>query len=634
MSAIAGIFYFDGNTDSRPAVSCLVKAMSHRGPDGNSLWVKNNVGFGHCLLRSTPESFYESLPHADISSSLTITADARIDNRDDLLTKLGLNKREKMRLGDSELILETYKKWGKDCASHLMGDFAFAIWDQRQKILYCARDQLGAKSLAFVCNKRFFAFASEGEALLTLPCISSKPNEELVAHFLLPAFQDFNPRKSWLSEIDGLNAGEYLVMTPEGKPAVHEYWQLGPPQQEDSYVSELESLEAFLEIFSEAVRCRLRTAGDPAAMISGGMDSASIRAMIGRLLPEKPGKSLHTYSAIADSPDSCVESQCILSLTDELGDRAHFVSVPSFKGIITLEDVIDAAWSKPHPVDNSLLLPAMMCLAASRHNHRSLFHGASGDLTTDTPLRYIAYFLRQGHLLRAWKECRLASRNHTYMHIPGPFKILALNAWSAWSTPSLKLLRSIIRRHKSRFPLEDSIVSPEFAYKINLVERLRDQQLWATKRPESEKYSHLANGIVSGLTGFGRIAGRYGVDLRDPWADRRVLNFFQRLPMEYKIKNGWTKYIVRTAFASDLDKKVRWRRGKEHLGYYFACRVMESSHEFACSRLQGDLGALEPYINKKVLEHKLKRYQSGNDNSSTMFLYDILTLLLWMERRY
>ena len=503
-----------------------------------------------------------------------------------------------------------------------------------KKLLYCARDHLGANSLAFVCNERFFAFASESEALLSLPGISSKPNEELVAHILLPAFQDFKQKKSWLIEVDGLMAGEYLVLTPEGKPSVQKYWQLGPPDQEDSYVSETESQEAFLEIFSEAVRCRLRTAGDPAAMMSGGMDSASIRAMIGRVLPEIPGKTLHTYSAIADSPGSCIESQCIQSLTTNLGEHAHFVSVPSFKGMITLEDVINVAWSKPHPVDNSLLLPAMMCLAASRQNHRTLFHGVSGDLTTETPLRYIAHFLRRGHILRAWKECRLASRNHTYMHIPGPFKILGQNAWSAWASPSLKLFRSNMMCQKSGSPLKNSIISPEFARKINLSERLREQQLRAIKHPESHKYIHLAHGIVSGLAGYGRVAGRYGVVVRDPWADRRVLEFFQRLPMEYKVKDGWTKYIVRMAFASDLDKNVRRRRGKEHLGWNFARSVMESSREFVYSRLEGDLGALEAYINREVLEHMLKIYKSENNDSNTLFLYDILTLLLWMERRY
>ena len=135
MSGIAGILYFDGDSDAHPAVSRLVNAMSHRGPEGNNLWIKNNVGFGHCLLRSTPESFHENLPHTDISSSLTITADARIDNRNDLIAKLGLHNRDKAHLGDSELILETYKKWGKDCATQLMGDFAFAIWDQQKN--YC-----------------------------------------------------------------------------------------------------------------------------------------------------------------------------------------------------------------------------------------------------------------------------------------------------------------------------------------------------------------------------------------------------------------------------------------------------------------------------------------------------------------
>ena len=163
---------------------------------------------------------------------------------------------------------------------------------------------------------------------------------------------------------------------------------------------------------------------------------------------------------------------------------------------------------------------------------------------------------------------------------------------------------------------------------------MRAQQLRAIKHPESDKYSHLTNGIVSGLTAYGRIAGRYGMDLRDPWADRRLLEFFQRLPMEYKIKDGWTKYIVRVAFASDLDKKVVWRRGKEHLGWTFVRSVMDHTHESICSQLEGDLGMLGAYVDENILVSRLNRYKVERSDEDAMFFYDILTLKLWLERNY
>src|SRR3569832_2649330 len=134
----------------------------------------------------------------------------------------------------------------------------------------------------------------------------------------------------------------------------------------------------------------MRSLGDASAMMSGGIDSASIAAAVRRVLPEMPGKEFHSYSAFSDEPSTCPESRCIQSLTKELGSKAHFVSVPSFSGMLDAHDVAEVAWSMPHPLESSILLPEMMCFAARRGGHRVILCGASGDITMDVPNRYVA----------------------------------------------------------------------------------------------------------------------------------------------------------------------------------------------------------------------------------------------------
>ena len=382
----------------------------------------------------------------------------------------------------------------------------------------------------------------------------------------------------------------------------------------------------------------MRSAGPVAAMMSGGLDSAGIAAMVKRLLPEMPGKEFHTYSAISDHPETCVESQCIQSLTKDLGAHAHFVSVPSFQGMASVQDLIEIAWSKVHPIDNSILLPMMMCQAASRQQHRVVLNGVSGDLTMDVPNRYPAHLIRAGQWRQAWRECQGASRNNTYLRGSSPLKLWLLNAGTAYLPEKLKPLAR--RLHGQASPLAHSVIKPAFEQKLQLAERLHVQQADAVPPKFAnirQVHAGVINspilGIVLGLTGYEHMAGRYGVELRDPWADKRVVEFFVRLPLRYKVRDGWTKYLMRTAFGSDLEANVRKRLGKEHLGWHFASRLMTETAAFVSQTLGRDLDhLLGDFVDVDAVRTRYQTFQSKPDYGEQDFFYKVMTLLLWMQR--
>ena len=180
MSAIFGIINFDGRPVEETDLELMADTLVHRGPDTSDIWIKGAIGLGSRIFHSTLESFSEVLPYSDSETGLVIVADARIDNRSELGGSLGLIKQVKSGIPDSLLILNAYKKWADDCVDYLIGDFAFAIWDDHRKRLFCARDHMGIRPFIHYVSQDEFVFASEDKAVRKAPRVPTNINEERI----------------------------------------------------------------------------------------------------------------------------------------------------------------------------------------------------------------------------------------------------------------------------------------------------------------------------------------------------------------------------------------------------------------------------------------------------------------------
>jgi len=168
MSAIVGLYRRNGQPADRADLERMAESLAHRGPDAAGLWNNGPVGLGHRMLWTTPESLHEQLPLVNKSEDVVITADARIDNRDELIAALGLSEWPHGEISDSGLILCAYEQWGEGSPKRLLGDFAFAIWDGRSQTLFCTRDHFGVKPFYYHQSAQVFVFASEIKALLCI----------------------------------------------------------------------------------------------------------------------------------------------------------------------------------------------------------------------------------------------------------------------------------------------------------------------------------------------------------------------------------------------------------------------------------------------------------------------------------
>ena len=396
-------------------------------------------------------------------------------------------------------------------------------------------------------------------------------------------------------------------------------------------------------MFSEAVRCSMKTVGHPALMLSGGIDSAAIAGTFRGSLCEMPHQELNTFSAVSDEAATCAETRNIRSITEGYERYSHYICVSSSQSIITVDDLKEAAWTYAHTVGNSGLLPAMMYLAAARNGNRIMCDGIDGDLVTYVPHRYMASLMRGGAWGEAWSEACQASVNNTYLRHLSPLTIMSKSAWDAFSPSGVKLLKNRFSNMVSGRVLRGSLINRDFAASIRLAERTRDLQASRIRSSQlSDQKQHIcaltnnhmltAWEIARGTQGFDLVAGRYGVEPRHPWLDRRLVEFYLRLPLRQKVRNGWTKYIVRKAMAPTLGADVTWHTGKDHLGSRLNRLLIDRSRDEIESTLRAIEGTTAKYVDIKQVYSLLDRCNNGLDRVEFNQLYDAVTLAFWLRR--
>jgi asparagine synthase (glutamine-hydrolysing) len=185
LNAIFGLFNLDG-LPAAGHLSVMQSSLAFWGRDGAGTWSAGPFGLGCQHLAGTPQAAGERLPLSDDASGLALTAGARLDNRAELLDQLEIEEDlASESVSDAELILGAYRRWGQDCVHHLEGAWHFAVWDERQRSLFLARDHHNNTGLYYYHGPLCFAFASSKKALLALDAVPKQPNLLRVSQVLV-----------------------------------------------------------------------------------------------------------------------------------------------------------------------------------------------------------------------------------------------------------------------------------------------------------------------------------------------------------------------------------------------------------------------------------------------------------------
>ena len=682
MSGLAGTVRFTGQEASLEDVHSMAARMSHRGPDGVRSWADGPAGVVHLQLQVTPESLRETQPQVHPGSGVVLVADVRLDGREDLAHRLGLGREavasSTQGLTDPDLLMQAYLKWGGEAPEHLDGDYAFAVWDPRDRTLFAARDPFGTRTLYYHhVPGKLAAFASEAKALLALPEIPDRINEVRLAQYLSASQRDLD--RSIFESIRVLPAAHALRVS-SSEMRTWQYYEL----QAAAGLGDLQGqngVEAFRERFETAVRDRVRSAFPVGSQLSGGLDSSAITVIARDAVAEQGLGPLHTFTLTFDETPSTDERDYAQAILAQGGFEPHFVSADDLSPLGNLGEVYAT-------LDDGLVGGTQhqgwaMLLAARDVGVRVVLDGFDGDSVVehgDALLREKAddgdwaSFNRMANSLVA----RYRAADHlqdfeqimtTYEGVFGQYGWPALVNQAAYGS-RLRFLRSL--RRAAREAGVDSQDAFQRLWRRLIRSRSRnrqDRESWGLGRPkdtpsfinrqfarrvgidpepelsgadlgagrivplrEQQREMLASPHFIGALQTPAHLAASLGFDLVHPFFDRRLVELCLALPPEQSFSEGWTRYVLRKAMESDLPRSVAWRTGKA-LMTPAVSRALKLHDADRLKELVADPGWLADYIEMDTLRSYVQPGRVLTEREQTHVLW-IATSIAWLKHQW
>jgi len=550
MCGIAGIISCDAQELSQQRLHLMSAAIAYRGPDGTGSWLDNDrcAGLAHCRLSIIDLSAAGNQPmHFRRGEQVySIIHNGEIYNHVELREELKKKGYSFLSKTDTEVILAAFDLWKENCLTRFDGMFAFAIWDHKRKELFAARDRFGEKPFYYAWHGRAFLFASEMKALWAagLPRV---PNRNMLFNFLTIGYtgNPERPGETFFTNIHKLPAANWLRYRPEGNQIdITTYWAIdGRPQV--PVPSERQARQKFLELLTASVDRRLRSDVPFGTSLSGGLDSSSIAAL------SATRQSYKTFTAAFPGFDRD-EERFALQVARKLNLKPCVVHIT---GSDLVEDWEKLCRHQEEPVTSSSIYAQWRVYRlAAEQNVKVLLDGQGADEVLAGYHRYYKWYWQELFLkrkLRRSREIHHARR----LGVKEPFGLPNLFAALLPEIASVVLEKRYLLR-----ALRHRDLNPEFAR-----EHGREAYYSAPRVFDLNGALHF-NCFVHGLEELLRYADRnamaHGREVRLPFLNHELVEFLFSLPGNFKIRGGWTKWLLRTAMEPFLPHEIVWRQQK------------------------------------------------------------------------
>jgi len=635
MNRIAGVFNLDNTPIDSVGINRMINALKFDTRDEQSIWIKGDIGLVCTHIGEIPREHTDNSPSHPQNEQLMIAFDGRIDNRQELIAILGpLLVVGGARISDEEIVLAAYEKWELGSPKHLVGDFAFAIWDNINHRLICVRDHSGVKPFYYYQSRKSFVFASSPQALLASGKVPPLIHEERIADFLVNPLEGIDKTSSFYSDVFRLPPAHMLSVQARGM-TLERYWELCPTVQSELRM-DAEYLASFQELFAEAIRCRLQDTSAPASMLSGGMDSSAIVGMGRRVLAEQ-GKSLHAFAVISNTSDINRETPYIFAVVNQGNLESHRISETELHQ--EMDALVNAIELEAEPFDCLMNLNRAVYLNAQKRGISALLDGIDGDVLLSG----------SGHLTQLWRQGAYRMIIGETLKADGltaEYKMgskLFINSFLSTITPFAPVwfrnLRQPVRHNKTlRSAIQDTIIEREFAFRSRLGERFGTLD---THSPRPHSFSQMGAHKIAldhpfltvGLERYERVASAFGIEARHPFTDVRLAEFCLGLPWHLKTQRGWTKMILRRAVEPLLPAEVIWRKDKDSLMWEVNRLILKERAEYFYQITLDEQTNLKPYIDMPKLLKFWQDYLTLGDEKHAALIWSGVALGMWLRQQ-
>ncbi len=541
------------------ALRRMLEAISHRGPDDEGTWSAPDGGcfLGHKRL-SIIDLATGHQPMTNEDENLWITFNGCIYNYQDLARLLGQKGHRFRTSSDTEVVIHAYEEWGPDCVARFNGMWAFAIWDCREKTLFCSRDRLGIKPFHYAWDGKRFAFASEIKGLLAAGVVEPKVNATGLRQYL--TFQFCLDETTLFAGVERLRPGHNLLLRPGKAPQVSAYWDFSfeiDEEHDEAYF--VDQLEALLE---DAVRLRLRADVPLGAHLSGGLDSSTVVGLSRRLLGDAPIK---TFTGAFREGAAYDESR-YARLVAEANSTEYFETYPSAGDFAAcMEKII---WHMDEPAAGPGVFPQYWVSRLAAGNVKVVLGGQGGDEIFIGYARYLLAYLEEcikGAIEDTAGRGRYVTTLETIVSsLPSLEKYVPMlkDFWAQglFEEPARRYFRLMDRFSDARgflaadFPADSQRTFEEF----HAVFEGRGSAALVNRMMCFDVKAHLP----SLLHAEDRTSMAWGLESRVPLLDHRLVELMAAVPPVIKFRNGQLKGLLRQAARELVPAEVMNRKDK------------------------------------------------------------------------
>lgn len=621
MCGITGIVNLDGAPAQKDVLEAMSLSTKHRGPDDSGVYISGPVGLAHNRLSIIDLSKDAHQPMASEDSSKVIVHNGEIYNYPELRAQLQrLDHRFRSR-SDTEVILRAYEQWGESALKYFNGMWAFAIFDSKQKTLFCSRDRFGVKPFYYYSDDRVFIFSSEIKALLLHPRVKRQPNDRSVYSYLASGYGYMDiTDETFFKGIKQLKPGHCIKLSVgNGKFSQTRYWDLDPAKR-SSLKGEEDIYSEFYRLFEDSVRLRLRSDVPLGVSLSGGLDSSSIACVAARLLGDK---KLEAFSSCFDEA-RYDERRFIQPVLDKTRANANLIFTRPENLFSEIEDII---WHQDEPYATLSIFPQWYVMKlAGEKGVKVLLTGQGGDETLAGYHKY--YFYLFADLISSFKWQKAAHEIAAYRD----FKKETSVAGSV-----LKIIASHMTPQAIKDAAGAGVKRPVPSF-LNMDFAAQNSNRAASERKfngilNNDLYNALKISPLPSLLHIDdRSSMAHSVESRAPFLDYRLVEYLFSLGPEYKIRDGITKYILRQSLKGVLPEEVRTRRDKmgfaTPLESWFKTVLKGNVRDIITSKEF----ASRPYFNNAVVMEKFKNFTEGKNGVNHYTVWSWVNLELWLRK--
>lgn len=558
MCGITGIISLNSQIISVEYLKRMTDSLVHRGPDGEGFWINSNktVGLGHRRLAIIDLSDAGQQPMSYLGR-YSIVHNGEIYNYIELKNELQKKGYKFKSSTDTEVIVAAYDHWQDECLDHFDGMFAFAIWDEKEKDLFAARDRFGEKPFFYYYDQEKFVFASEMKALWVAG-IERKPNYKMIFNYITIGYVDNPgiPGETFFDHINKLPAASFLKYHLDSRQLLLEkYWDIDPQIQSEKITKE-KAVEQFDHLFTTSIKRRLRSDVTIGTSLSGGLDSSSIVAIINELEQSKGNNNAtnykqQTFTAIFPDfeKDESVYSKIV---ADQFGLQQSSINV-------TVNDLLND-WEKllyhqEEPFGSaSVYAQYKVFELSSQHNVKVLLDGQGADEILAGYHKYYKWYWQElFHKRRLLKSGELKAAKA--MNVQENFGLKNVIASLLPDLASVILERQYLLK-----AIRQEDINKEFVH-------LQSKEAYYTTPAYFNLNGALYfNTMTHGLEELLRYADRnsmaHGREVRLPFLSHELVNFVFSLPSHFKIRKAWTKWLLRENMKNRLPEAIVWRKDK------------------------------------------------------------------------